>query len=293
MENEESAVKKRSAEREKILKAEELLEYQKREENARRAARSAMVEAEHREEAFQILIGEVVYDFVNGFVVYAELFDVRKGHLFMSRKSEIEPRSTVEAIRRTREESRRVEDMRIEEERRRHRDASERRKRDEEEAVTRQLSAIKDIGDRAKELSQMVKEKVEGEANAAAKARDGGSRGRAWRNPYSTSLTHLPPRSFGTVATAPYADRPEQQQKAEVDDDSGGAAKTPDEVLQSKNQEENRRKSQYKYARLGAESGRKTEVRISRSQFLHLISLSHFHSIPKLRPAKKVHTGVR
>ena len=69
----------------------------------------------------------------------------------------------MEAIRRARDETRRAEDLRIEEERRRLRDASERRKRTEEEAVARQLSAIKDIGDRAKELSQMVKEKVEGE----------------------------------------------------------------------------------------------------------------------------------
>ena len=62
---------------------------------------------------------------------------------------------------------------------------------------------------------------------------------------------------------AAYADRPEQelQQKAEAVDDSGGAAKTPDEVLKAKNQEENRRKSEYKYARLGADIGRKTEVR--------------------------------
>ena len=180
--------------------------------------------------------------------------------MFLLRNSETYLRSTVEATRRAREESRRVEDMRIEEERRRLRDASERRKRDEEEAVSRQLSAIKDIGDRAKELSQMVKEKVEGEAanTAAAKA------GHSWRNPYSTSLTHLPRRAFGTVAAAAYADRPEeQQQKAEVADDSVNAAKTPDEVLQAKNQEENRRKSEYKYARLGAESGRKTEVRCS------------------------------
>ena len=207
-------------------------------------------------------------DFVREFVIF--IFIYLRAFLFLSRlssKSEIDKRSTVEAIRRAREESRRAEDMRIEEERRRLRDASERRKRDEEEAVSRQLSAIKDIGDRAKELSQMVKEKVEGEAaSAAAKAtRDVG--GRAWLNPYSTSLTHLPRRSFGTVAAAAYADRPEEQQqrqqKAEVGDDGGGAAKTPDEVLQAKNQEENRRKSEYKYARLGAESGRKSEVSLS------------------------------
>ena len=204
--------------------------------------------------------------------LYLYLSTYLRAFLFLSRlssKSEIDKRSTVEAIRRAREESRRAEDMRIEEERRRLRDASERRKRDEEEAVSRQLSAIKDIGDRAKELSQMVKEKVEGEAaSAAAKAtRDGGVGGRAWLNPYSTSLTHLPRRSFGTVAAAAYADRPEEQQqrqqKAEVGDDGGGAAKTPDEVLQAKNQEENRRKSEYKYARLGAESGRKSEVSLS------------------------------
>ena len=93
----------------------------------------------------------------------------------------------MEAIRRARDESRRAEDLRIEEERRRLRDASERRKREEEEAVSRQLSAIKDIGHRAKELSQMVKEKVEGEA---AKARDG-SPARAWRNPYRGVLQNF------------------------------------------------------------------------------------------------------
>ena len=75
--------------------------------------------------------------------------------MFLLRNSETYLRSTVEATRRAREESRRVEDMRIEEERRRLRDASERRKRDEEEAVSRQLSAIKGIGDRAKALSEV------------------------------------------------------------------------------------------------------------------------------------------
>ena len=87
----------------------------------------------------------------------------------------------MEAIRRARDETRRAEDLRIEEERRRLRDASERRKRAEEEAVARQLSAIKDIGDRAKELSQIVKEKVEGD-----RARGDGPAAatRVWRNPY-------------------------------------------------------------------------------------------------------------
>ena len=56
------------------------------------------------------------------------------------------------------------------------------RKRTEEEAVARQLSAIKDIGDRAKELSQMVKEKVEGERTRGG---DGPAAAtRVWRNPY-------------------------------------------------------------------------------------------------------------
>ena len=106
----------------------------------------------------------------------------------------------------------------------------------------------------------MVKEKVEGEAAASKDAT--AASGRAWRNPYSTSLTHLPRRAFGTVAAA-YGDRTEDA-KAE----GGGAlatTKTPDEVLQAKNHEENRRKSEYKYARLGAEGGRKSEVRFERS----------------------------
>ena len=70
-------------------------------------------------------------------------------------KPETNLRSSVEAIRLAREESRRAENIRIEEERRKLRDASERRKRDEEEAVSRQLSAIKGIGDRAKALSEV------------------------------------------------------------------------------------------------------------------------------------------
>ena len=95
----------------------------------------------------------------------------------------------MEAIRRARDETRRAEDLQIEEERRRLRDASERRKRTEEEAVARQLSAIKDIGDRAKELSQMVKEKVEGER---ARGDDGPAAAatRVWRNPYRVVVQH-------------------------------------------------------------------------------------------------------
>ena len=103
----------------------------------------------------------------------------------------------------------------------------------------------------------MVKEKVEGEAAASKDATT--ASGRAWRNPYSTSLTHLPRRAFGTVATAAYGDRPEDAK--EEGDGALATTRTPDEVLQAKNHEENRRKSEYKYARLGAESGRKSEVK--------------------------------
>ena len=68
---------------------------------------------------------------------------------------------------------------------------------------------------------------------------------------HSTSLTHLPKRSFGTVAVA-YADHTteDKEERAFSGEDT---AMTPDEVLQAKNQEENRRKSEYKHARLGAE----------------------------------------
>ena len=75
--------------------------------------------------------------------------------LRFSTKPKTNLRSSVEAIRLAREESRRAENIRIEEERRKLRDASERRKRDEEEALSRQLSAIKGIGDRAKALSEV------------------------------------------------------------------------------------------------------------------------------------------
>ena len=89
-------------------------------------------------------------------------------------------------------------------------------------------------------------------------------------------MTHLPKRSFGIVAVA-YADRPkEHKERAILGEDT---AMTPDEVLQAKNQEENRRKSEYKYARLGAESGRKTEVRCSCFQPLDMqfIIVTRFH----------------
>ena len=66
-------------------------------------------------------------------------------------------------------------------------------------------------------------------------------------------MTHLPKRSFGIVAVA-YADHPNEhkEERAILGEDT---AMTPDEVLQAKNQEENRRKSEYKYARLGSEVG--------------------------------------